>query len=608
MTSREIREKFLKFFEKKGHSIIPSSSLVPKNDPTSLFIGSGMQPLISYLTGEKHPEGKRLVNSQKCLRMEDIDEVGNGRHTTYFEMLGNWSLGDYFKKEQLNWCFEFLVEELKLDINKLYSTIFKDNKAVAKDNESLEILKNIYKKYGVNAEEKDWKKNMPGPNAKIFAYSSKKNWWMRSNAIGELGGPDSEIFYDTDKKHNLKYGKNCHLNCDCGKFIEIGNSVFIQYKKIKNGWENLPIKNVDFGGGLERITMIKQGKKTLFETDLFLLAIQKIQELSNKKYGDNENNNKSFEIIADHLRAAIFILADHTGITPSNVDQGYIIRRLIRRAIRQSKILGINNNFIKKIANTYITIYKDIYSELEENKEFLLDELEKEENKFRKTLEIGLREFEKKIIINAMITGKEAFNMYQTYGFPIEMTKELAREKGLKVNEKEFKKEFEKHQKLSRTAAVNKFKGGLADAEEQTIKLHTATHLLHQALREVLGQKISQKGSNITLERLRFDFSHPQKMTSEEIKKVENIVNKKIKKNLPVVCKEMTLKDAKKKGAIGVFDQKYGEKVKVYSIPFFSQEICNGPHVNSTSELGKFKILKEESVAAGTRRIKAIIN
>lgn len=618
MNSNELRQKYLDFFKSKNHVIIPSESLIPENDPTTLFIGSGMQPLIPYLMGEKHPAGTRLANSQKSFRTEDIEEVGDNRHNTFFEMLGNWSLGDYFKHEQIPWIFEFLTKEINLDPQRLYVTVYKGNAEIGieKDTESVNLWKTLFKSVGIEAKDIDNAETEGMQNGRIFYYGDKKNWWSRSGIpanmpVGEIGGPDSEMFYDLGAdlmRHENSQWKNepCHVNCDCGRFVEIGNNVFIQFKKTATGFELLPQKNVDFGGGFERLVMASQGTDNIFETDLFINILNKISELSNgKKYRENM---PAFEVIADHLKAATFLMGDNKNIAPSNTDQGYIIRRLIRRAIRKGVQLGITKPmWTKEISEVIINNYKNIYTELEKNSEFIIKEMSQEEKKFMETLERGEKEFGKL----KKITGKEAFDLYQTYGFPIEMTKELADEKGIEIDEKEFQEEMKKHQELSQTASAGKFKGGLADASEDTARLHTATHLLNAALRKVLGDHVFQKGSNITGERLRFDFTHGDKMTDEEKTEVENIVNEAIKKDLPISFQEMTVEEAKEKGAIGVFDSKYGDKVKVYKVGddnhTASLEICGGPHANRTSELGYFRILKEESSSSGVRRIKAIL-
>ncbi len=626
MTSKEIRQKYLNFFKERGHAVVPSASLIPENDSSSLFISSGMQPLVPYLAGENHPEGKRLVNSQKCFRSGDIEEVGDNRHNTFFEMLGNWSFGDYFKKEQLRWLFEFLVKEVGLDPKRIYVTVYSGNKkiGVEKDSESVEIWQELFKEAGVEAKDYDNAEEKGIRDGRIFYYGDEKNWWSRSGKpadmpVGEIGGPDSEIFYDlgTDlKKHeNSKWkDKPCHVNCDCGRFIEIGNSVFIQYKKTKDGFEQLKQKNVDFGGGLERVTMVSQNEDNVFETDLFENILNKIEELSGgKKYREH---TRAFEVIADHLKGACFLMGDDKGITPSNVDQGYIVRRLIRRAVRFGRELGINNiGWTKDVAEIVINDYKEIYAELEKNKKFILSETEKEEKKFQKTLKKGLKEFTaiaKIIQVKVkIISGEDVFKLYQSYGFPIEMTEELATEKGLRVDSAGFKKELEKHQELSRTASAGKFKGGLADSSEKTTRLHTAAHLLLEALRRALGEHVYQRGSNITAERLRFDFNHDGKLSDQEKQKVEDMVNEQISKKLDVTTQEMNLEEAKKQGATGIFASKYGEKVKVYTIGkdehIFSREICGGPHVENISNLGKFKIKKEKSSSAGVRRIKAVL-
>jgi len=618
MTSKEIRQKYLDFFQKNGHAVLPSASLLPENDPTTLFTSSGMQPLVPYLLGEKHPDGVRLVNSQKSFRAEDIEEVGDNRHTTFFEMLGNWSLGDYFKKEQLPWVFEFLTKEIGLDPKRLFVTVFRGNDEIGRDDESVNIWKDIFKNIGIEVKDIDFAERDGMQGGKIFYYNEKKNWWSRSGVpskmpVGEPGGPDSEIFYDLGadlKRHENSTWKDrpCHVNCDCGRFVEIGNSVFMEFIKTETGFEKLKQHNVDFGGGLERMTMAAQGKDNVFETDLFINLIAKIEELSGKKYRDNM---RSFEVVADHMRASTFIMGDDCGISPSNTGQGYLVRRLLRRAIRFGRNLGITKNaWLCELAEIIINDYQDVYSELGKNSLFILKEIEEEENKFNKTLENGLKEFEK--VSNAeVISGTDAFNLYQSFGFPIEMTIELASERGIKIDEEGFKVENEKHKNLSRTASAGMFKGGLADSGEETTRLHTAAHLMLAALRKVLGEHVFQKGSNITAERLRFDFSHPEKMTTEQIFQVEEIVNVAIRGGLSVVCEEISLEEAKKNGATGVFDSKYGEKVKVYTIGnndyIASMEICGGPHVTNTEELGLFKIKKEESSSSGVRRIKAVL-
>ncbi len=617
MTGNELRQKYLEFFKEKGHAVIPSASLMPENDPTTLFTSSGMQPLIPYLMGEKHPAGKRLVDSQKSFRSGDIEEVGDNRHNTLFEMLGNWSLGDYFKKEQLHWFFEFMVSELKLDPKELYVTVYSGNEeiGVERDNESVEIWKEIFEKYNIGSKDYDNSEAEGMRDGRIFYYGDSKNWWSRSGEpanmpVGEIGGPDSEVFYDLGaglKRHENSEWKDkpCHVNCDCGRFIEVGNSVFIEFIKKEDGFEPLKQKNVDFGGGLERLAMVSEGKDNIFETDLFINVLKKIEELSgDKKYRDNM---KAFEVIADHMKGATFIMGDDKGVAPANVDQGYIVRRLIRRAIRFGRQLGITkSSWAKEIAQIVIADYKEAYPELERNAKFIINETDKEEDKFMKTLVKGER-----MISGDKMNGEQAFNLFQTYGYPIEMTKEICKEKNIVLSnnfDNKFKEASIKHSDLSRTASAGKFKGGLADSSEETTELHTVCHLLLESLKRVLGDHVHQKGSNITAKRLRFDFSHSAKMTDEEKSQVEKLVNEAIQAAHPVSFEEMSLEEAKKLGAEGVFESKYGDKVKVYSVGNFSTEVCGGPHINNTSEIkGVFKIKKEQSSSAGVRRIKAVI-
>lgn len=614
MTSREIRQKFLDFQARKDHAIIPSASIIPINDPSLLFVNSGMFPLVPFLLGEPHPEGKRLTNSQKCFRAEDIEEVGDSRHDTLFEMLGNWSLGDYFKKEQLNYWYEFLINELRLAPERLYQTVYLGDESlgIPRDEESIEILKNIFSEHGISSEigPDTSGKGEFGPGVPvdftrvhIMAYRDK-NWWKRGEAVGELGGPDSETFYDTERAHDPKFGEHCHFNCDCGRFIEIGNSVFMEYRKTADGWEKIQNKNVDFGGGLERLVMAENGKNNIFETDLFIPIISLLEELSSKKYSDD---SRSFEIIADHLKAASFLLGDDAGITPSNTGQGYIVRRLIRRAIRYGRQIGISKNgWTKEILPVIQKIYSAIYPEFLRNEEFISTELVKEEDKFTKTLESGIKEFSR-FTESGSLSGKDAFNLYQSYGLPKEDIMELSVQKGIEFDESTFNEEFKHHQELSRTASAGMFKGGLADSSEETTKLHTAAHLALAALRKILGDHVFQRGSNITSERLRFDFSHSAKMTEEEIKRTEELVNGWIATSADVIMEEMDIKEAKESGAMGVFDDRYLSRVKVYSIGEISKEICGGPHVTNIGKLGKFRIIKEESASAGIRRIKATL-
>ncbi|MEM7819544.1 MAG: alanine--tRNA ligase [Candidatus Aenigmatarchaeota archaeon] len=583
MKADELKKKYIEFFKEKNHKEIPNVSLIPEHDPTVLFTTAGMHPLVPFLLGQEHPLGKRLVNVQRCLRTDDIDEIGDNFHLTFFEMLGNWSLGDYFKREAIEYAYEFLTDKkwLNLDPEKMNITVFAGDKDAPRDDESAKIWMNL----GI-------------PKEKIFYNPKRDNWWGPAGKTGPCG-PDTEIFFDTGKE---KCSKDCRPGCNCGKYNEIWNLVFMEYNKTNESkYELLKQKNVDTGMGVERTCAILQKKNNIYETELFIPIIKKIREISNKI------NIKSERIVADHMRAAVFILGDERAITPSNLGQGYILRRLIRRAIRHARLLGIEENFCVDISKIIINTYKKNYSILKKNKEFIINEIEKEENRFKKMLEIGINKFEELKPKNNIISGKDAFLLYSSYGFPIEMTEELAAEKNLVVDKKGFEEEFRKHQELSRKSMEGIFKSGLMDHSEKTIKYHTATHLLHQALREVLGSDVMQKGSNITPERLRFDFSFNRKMTDTEIKRVEDIVNEKIEEGLDVKREEMSLKEAKKSGALGFFESKYGEKVSVYSIGNFSKEICAGPHVKNTKELGRFKILKEEAVSSGIRRIKAIL-
>lgn len=620
-------QKFIDFYSKKGHKMIPNYSLKPDGDSTLLFTNSGMFPLVPYLLGEKHPLGKRIFNIQRCLRVDDIEDIGDRRHTTCFEMIGNWSLGDYFKEEQLNQWFEFCVDVLGIDINRLYATVFAGNKLVPCDIESIEILKNIYKSKNINADfypisiynNDDIKEEIDFKKYKIFAYSEKKNWWKRGDAIGELGGPDSELFYDTGAQHNPKYGKYCHPNCDCGKFIEIGNSVFMQYRKTKDGWEEISQKNVDFGGGFERILMACRGAKSIFDTDLYLPMINYLEQKTNKKYLSNidqysynvfDETDKAFEIIVDHIKASVFIIADD--IIPSNKEQGYVLRRLIRRAVRYIKKLQLNTDSLLDIASICIDTYKDRYTHFDTEK--ILKVLFDEKNKFEKTIDLGLKEFNKSInkLNNNLKSGNTAFYFFETYGFPLEMYIEELNNNKIEFDIDKIKSEFESaknaHIEQSRNASSGMFKGGLADHSDQVIKYHTATHLLLYALRKVLGDHVVQKGSNNTAERLRFDFFHHSKLTDEQIKQVEKIVNDIIKEGCDVKKIEMSYNEAINNGIIGIYKPNTDdEKISVYCIGDYSKEICGGPHVSNTSVLGNFKIIKEESISANTRRIKAIL-
>ena len=581
MQSNELKKKYLEYFKSKNHAIIPSSSLIPENDPTVLFTTAGMHPLVPYLLGQKHPSGKRLANCQKCLRTDDIDEVGDSIHLTFFEMLGNWSLGDYFKEDAIKFSYEFLTKHLKLDHKRIYVSCFKGDKDAPKDTES----------------EKAWLK-IGIPKERIYFFGKDKNWWGPAGKTGPCG-PDTEMYYDALKK---KCSQDCMPGCSCGKYVEIWNDVFMQYDKTKdNKFIELKQKNVDTGMGLERTSMILQNKSSVFDTDLFQDIINKINSLSNK------DDIRAKRIIADHLRASVFILAEK--ISPSNVEHGYILRRLIRRAVRYGHLINVNNKFAEGIAEVIIKNYKKDYPELEKDKNFILKELEIEEEKFEKTLINGLKLLEKEIpkIKNKIISKEFAFNLFTTYGFPLEMIKEVALEHKLEVDELGFNELFSKHQEISRKGSEYKFKGGLADHSEEVVKMHTATHLLHQALREVIGKHVRQMGSNITKERLRFDFTNPKALTKEEVKKVEGIVNSKIKENLKVERLEMSYNDAIKRGALAFFKEKYPDTVSVYKIGDYSMELCGGPHVKNTKEIKSFKIIKEEAVSAGVRRIKAVV-
>ena len=582
MKAIDIRNKYLEFFKKHGHAVIPSASLIPENDPSVLFTTAGMQPLVPYLLGEKHPEGTRLTDYQKCVRTNDIDEVGDNRHLTYFEMLGNWSLGDYFKEESIKMSFEFLTKELQIPVEKLSVTCFAGDEDCPRD----EVSAKVWKDAGIL-------------DGHIYFYGKDDNWWI----AGEEGpcGPDTEMFYDTGKP---ACGPDCQPSCDCGKYVEIWNNVFMEYFKDKNGYSKLKQQNVDTGLGLERMTMLLQGKETPFDTELFLPVMEKIQELQ------KVDSIESRRIIAEHLRSSMMIIAD--GGRPSNIDRGYVLRRLIRRMIRHMNKLQIDLSELSNLIDINVDNLKEMYPELEQNREIIKNVINEEKDKFVKTLTHGEREFQKEMQKakengKTEIDAKVVFRLYDTYGFPPEVTKELADENGMTVDLKGFEKLFKEHQEKSRQGSTQKFKGGLADQNEKTIAYHTATHLLHQALRTVLGDHVKQSGSNITEERLRFDFTHPQKMTKEEIQKVEDLVNEQIKRDLPVTCEEMSYEDAKKSGAIGLFTDKYGDKVKVYTIGDFSKEICGGPHVTHTGDMGRFKIKKEESSSSGIRRIKAVL-
>ncbi len=642
MDPKIIRDKFIKFFTDRGHKEIAPAKLVPENDPTTLFTSSGMQPLVPYLLGQEHPEGKRLVNSQPSFRAEDIEEVGDNRHTTFFEMLGNWSLGDYFKKEQLEWFYQFLTEELKLDPARLHATYFEGNDSIPKDEETF----NIWKDLGI-------------PEERIYPYGIDKNWWSRSGEpekmpVGEIGGTDSEVFYEFPQmEHNKKFGEKCHPHCGCGHFLEIGDSVFIEYKKREKGFEKLPNKNVDFGGGLERLTAATLDTPDVFKTDLYLPIIDAIERVTGKSYEDSQNQEK-IRIIADHLKAATFLAAE--GVEPSNKLQGYILRRLIRRAVVKMRELegSITEQNIEAVCDKVISIYNGIYLDEEKHKKLVDSIVGSEAFHFTKVLARGIKEvervkekfnpnypFEAKSLIQhnvgsyidfnefiskfpsynslaSIAVGTVAFNAQASYGVPTDIFEDWVKGtnwvKGF--NQQEFQKSeemsFDLHRESSRTQSAGMFKGGLADHSEIVTKYHTATHLLHQALRDVLGPQVFQKGSNITSERLRFDFSYDKKMTDEEIKKTEDIINKRISSDLKVDHMIVSLDEAKKMHAIGLFNEKYADKVSLYGIGpdkggYYSLEFCGGPHVEHTGVIGKIKIVKEEAISAGIRRIRAQI-
>ncbi len=622
MKVSEVREKYLNFFKERGHAIIPSSSLVPENDPTTLFTSSGMQPLLTYFLGETHPNGKRIVNLQKCFRTEDIDEVGDNRHTTFFEMMGNWSFGDYFKTDQLKWLFDFLTKEIGLDPNKLFVTVFiGDEKfGIPKDTESAKIWREIFSGANIEAKEVEIGSKESGARigmqkARIFYYDAKKNWWSRSGPPeampeGEPGGPDSEIFYEFSRiVHDKKFGERCHPNCDCGKYIEIGNSVFMEYKKKADGsFERLAEKNVDFGGGLERISAASGDLEDIFTISSLFQIISKLELLSKKKYSD-EIARKSMRIITDHVRAAIFMISE--GVEPSNSERNYFVRRLIRRSIRHADKLSLSEYTLGALTKDFGALYSNSHPEIEKKSAYAKTTIDNEERKFRQTLKSGLKEFEK--IASGKISGKSAFLLNSTFGFPIDLITDLAKEKGVEVDILEFDKEVVSHKEISRKGSEKRFKGGLADTSEISVRYHTATHLLNQALHDVLGDHITQQGSNITSERLRFDFAHPKKMTDEEKSKVETIVNNKIDEALAVNKIILKKEDALKTGARGMFNEKYEDQVSVYFIgknldEAYSKELCGGPHVANTNEIGRFKITKEESIAEGVRRIRAVLS
>lgn len=634
MTPDELRTAYITFFEQQGHAHIPSSSIVPENDPTTLFTGSGMQPMMPYLLGAEHPKGSRIVDSQKCFRSQDIEEVGDNRHTTYFEMLGNWSLGDYFKKEQLRWFFEFLTQKVGLDPQKLYVTVFSGNQDlnIPADEEAVSIWQELFAEVGIDAIAVHDAETKGMQDGRIFYYPESKNWWSRAGEpsnmpVGEPGGPDSEVFYDFGTEWNLHEqsvwkDEPCHVNCDCGRFLEIGNNVFMTYQRTEAGFEPLTQKNIDFGGGFERILAALNGNPDVFTTELFMPIIRKIEELSGKSYLDTiqvtQNNRhiqhvhiiQAFRVITDHVRAAVLLAGD--GVVPDSKEQGYFARRLLRRAIRFGKMLGIETGFLAELVPVITQIYSRPYPELHAQTVQIQNIFQAEEDKFAKALTKGLREIEKM----SQLTAESAFYLYETYGFPFELTQEIAAEKGQKITQDDFDAVREKHAQASRTASAGKFKGGLAEHSEITTQYHTATHLLHAALRSVLGEHVQQQGSNITNERLRFDFSHPQALTESEKQAVEALMNEWIAAQLPVTNQVMAKDEALASGAIAFFREKYPDQVTVYTIGhsptgqfgdvqqgWISKELCGGPHVSNTGDIGRLRVVKEQSASAGVRRV-----
>ena len=586
ISSDKLKKMYLEFFQKNGHKVIANSSLIPENDPTALFISAGMHPLVPYLLGQPHPSGTKLVNVQKCLRTNDIDEVGDSFHLSFFEMLGNWSLGDYFKEESIPWSYEFLTSEewLNIDKERLSVTIFAGDGDLPRDNESAKIWEGL----GI-------------PKERIFYLPKEDNWWGPVGSTGPCG-PDTEIFYDTGIE---PCGSTCQPGCGCGKYNEIWNNVFMQYNRTPGGeYELLEQRNVDTGMGVERTVSVLQGKKTVYETEIFVPLLNRIKELAEIEEIFDEQV-KSVRVMMDHSRAATFLLAD--GIVPRNIEQGYVLRRIIRGAIRHGKLMGIEDEFLSELSQTVIGMYAEDNPRLKSNEEFILAELRKEYKKFNNTLAKGLRRFNRIASNKRIIDGKDAFLLYQSFGFPIEITKELGLENNIPVDIDGFDEEFQKHQKVSRASADKKFGSGLADSQKETVKLHTATHLLNEALRVVLSKDIVQRGSNITHERLRFDFNFDRKLTDEEKTAVEDMVNEQIKKAIPIEKIETSLEEGMKMATQAVFGDKYGDKVTVYSIGDFSTELCSGPHVENTGELGHFKIVKEQGISAGVRRIRAVL-
>ncbi len=594
MKADELRQMFLDYFQSEGHTVISGSSLIPENDPTVLFTTAGMHPLVPYLLGEPHPSGTRLCNVQKCIRTGDIDSVGDLSHLTFFEMLGNWSLGDYFKEEAIAWSYKFLTSPgyLGFDPARLSVTVFAGDGDVPKDEESIAI----WKKLGI-------------PEARIHALPKKDNWWGPAGKTGPCG-PDTEMFVDTGRD---ACGADCRPGCSCGKYFEIWNDVFMQYNKLEDGsYAPLEQHNVDTGMGVERTIAMLQGKRSVYETELFAPVIEAIADTAGRKMEENADTAIAFRVVADHLRSSVFILGDPRGVSPGNLGQGYVLRRLIRRSVRYARKLGLESGVLCKLATPVIDGYRHVYPELEERRDWITSELGQEEERFEKTLSRGMGELNKvleKLVEHGQtqFPGRVAFRLYDTCGFPIEFTEEICAESGLHVDREGFEKAFEKHKEVSKQSADKAFKGGLADHSEMTTRLHTATHLLHKALQEVLGPHAMQKGSNITAERLRFDFSHPEKVNREQLTQVEQIVNDAIEADYPISFESMTLEEAREQGAMALFGGKYGEMVKVYRIGDFSKEVCGGPHVERTGELGHFRIKKEEASSAGVRRVRAVL-
>lgn len=625
MTSHEIRAKYLEFFGARKHAITPSSSLVPENDPSTLFTGSGMQPMVPYLLGQTHPLGRRLANSQRAFRSQDIEEVGDNRHTTFFEMLGNWSFGDYFKKEQIPWMWQFLTEELRIPPEQLYITCFRGNEElnVPRDEESAQLWQELFGKVNIDARVIDFAERDGMQGGRIFYYDDKKNWWSRVGVpgnmpVGEPGGPDTEMFFDFYPElgnscipDSVFKGDFCHVNCDCGRFMEIGNNVFMEYRKTTDGFEELSQKNVDFGGGLERLLAAVQNQPDIFLSDLFESTRKVLEELSSKKYSQDEKTTYAFRVILDHIRASVFLISD--GVLPSNTDQGYVLRRLIRRAVRYMDTLGIEAGKFSELSSSIIETYRQIYSELAEKEPFIKSTLAEEEKKFRGTLHKGLKEFERRAFNNTL-SGEDAFILFSSYGFPFEITQELAAERGITVLPSDYQEALQKHQELSRSASAGKFKGGLADNSEVVTAYHSATHLLLAGLRKELGEDVHQAGSNITAERTRFDFTYPVKVEREILDRVEQYVQEAVIQEAEMKTVTMNKEEARAAGVEGSFWEKYPDQVTVYEFTgkngvVYSQELCGGPHVENAGvikQFGVFKIVKEEASSRGVRRIKGV--